>query len=34
MQDIVMNNLGFGKNLVKAGSRRMVWDSRKMGLNP
>jgi hypothetical protein len=28
-----MNNLGIGQNLVKAGSRRIVRDSRKMGLN-
>jgi hypothetical protein len=26
--------LGFEQNLRKAGSRRIVQDSRKMGLNP
>jgi hypothetical protein len=34
MKDIVMNSLGFGQNLGKAGSKIMVWDSRKRGLNP
>jgi hypothetical protein len=29
-----MNNLGFRKNLMKAGSRRIVQGSRKRGLNP
>jgi hypothetical protein len=29
-----MNILGFRKNLVKDGRRRMVWDFRKRGLNP
>jgi hypothetical protein len=29
-----MNKLGIGQNLAKAGSRRIVLDSRKRGLNP
>jgi hypothetical protein len=29
-----MSSLGIGWNLVKAGSKRIVWDSRKRGLNP
>jgi hypothetical protein len=29
-----MNSLGFGQNLEKAGSRRIVQDFRKRGLNP
>jgi hypothetical protein len=29
-----MNNWGIEQNLVKARSRRIVWDSRKRGLNP
>jgi hypothetical protein len=29
-----MNSLGIRKNLVKAGSRRIVQDSKKRGLNP
>jgi hypothetical protein len=29
-----MNILGFEQNLAKAGSRRMVQDSRKRVLNP
>ena len=29
-----MNNLGFRQNLVKDGSKRIVWGSRKRSLNP
>jgi hypothetical protein len=29
-----MNRWGIGQNLAKAGRRRIVWDSRKRGLNP
>jgi hypothetical protein len=29
-----MNNLGVRQNLLRIGIRRVVWDSRRMVLNP
>jgi hypothetical protein len=29
-----MNSLGFKQNLTRTGRRKVVWDSRRRGLNP